>query len=93
MVRKGFSDCINYLDDFCVLARTEGDCVKVQWALVKILRRLGFYISYKKLGAPTQVIRFLGIDVDSIALELRLTLDKLLKLQNLLQCFLNRRKA
>ena len=48
MVREGFSDCINYLDNFCVLARTEGDSVKAQWALVKILRRLGFYVSYNK---------------------------------------------
>ena len=31
MVREGFSDCINYLDDFCVLARREDDCVKAQW--------------------------------------------------------------
>ena len=93
MVREGYRLCINYLDDFCVVARTESDCLSAQWALVRILRRLGFYVSYKKLVSAGQKIRFLGIEMDSVKMELRLPVDKLMKLQELLKSFLNRRKA
>ncbi len=93
MVREGYKECINYLDDFCVVARTEQGCREAQWALVRILRRLGFYVSYKKLICPGQVIRFLGIDIDTVDMELRLPADKLLKLMELLKFYINKRKA
>ena len=30
MVREGYTECINYLDDFCMVARTEQGCQEVQ---------------------------------------------------------------
>ena len=71
MVRKGHAECINYLDDFCLIARTLGECRAGQLKLVAILRRLGFYISFKKLTHPSQIVRFLGIDIDSVRMEFR----------------------
>ena len=50
--------------------------------LVGLLRRLGFYASFKKLTAPAQVSRFLGIDIYTVEIELRLPKDKLQKLQD-----------
>ena len=35
MVREGYPDCINYVDDFCVVARDEKICSRAQWELVK----------------------------------------------------------
>ena len=61
--------------------------------LVRILRRLGFYVSYKKLICPGQVIRFLGIHIDTVKMELRLPADKLFKLLELLKFYINKRKA
>ena len=53
MVMEGFSDCINYLDDFCVLARTEEECVKAQWALVpgKDTEKTGVLHQLQQTGA------------------------------------------
>ena len=93
MVRQGVTDCVNYLDDFCVVGRGERDCTVAQHTLVAILRRLGFYISFRKLTAPAQVTRFLGIDIDSVRMELRLLGDKLEKLITQLNHFVRRRKA
>ena len=42
MVREGYIECINYLDDFCVVASMEEGYRDVQWVLVRILDRLGF---------------------------------------------------
>ena len=93
MVREGYSDCINYLDDFCIVARTKREGEAAQRALVGILRRLGFYVSFKKVTPPAQVVRFLGIDIDSVRIELRLPVDKLEKLRTKLKSFLRRRKG
>ena len=93
MVREGYQDCINYLDDFCVVSRLCQEGVEAQSALVGIIRRLGFYISFRKVTPPTEVVRFLGIEIDSARMELRLPEDKLEKLQVILRSFLRRRKA
>ena len=93
LVREGFEECVNYLDDFCLVGRDEASCGEAQWSLVEILRRLGFYVSYKKLTPPHSVSKFLGIEIDSLNLELRLPNDKLDKLHSQLKSFMSRRKA
>ena len=79
-------------DGACVNDYMES-CQDAQWALVRILHRLGFYVSYKKLVCLGQVIHFLGIDVNTVQSELRLPADKLIKLLDLLRWFINKRKA
>lgn len=91
--RDGVSRVINYLDDFCIIGRTEDETTCCQQRLLAILRRLGFFISFKKLISPSKKIRFLGIDVNSETLELTLPDDKLLKLRQTLNLFLGRKKA
>ena len=93
LIREGFLECINYLDDFCIIERTQERCSEGQWTLVQILRRLGFYINYKKLLQPATKVRFLGIDVDTVEMQLTLPMDKLEKLKVQLRQFLGRRKA
>lgn len=93
LVREGYTECINYLDDYCVTARSRLACIKTQSVLVSILRRLGFYISYKKLVYPEQTMRFLGIDIDSVEMQLRLPADKIEKLKDILKTFLRKKKA
>ena len=93
LVREGFDQCVNYLDDFCLVGRTRIECSRAQSTLVLILRRLGFFVNFKKLTPPCEVTRFLGIDIDSVAMELRLPMDKLQKLKNQLRYFLSKKKA
>ena len=93
MVREGYDECVNYLDDFCVIGRDVTGCATAQQILLCLLRRLGFYVSFKKLTPPSQITRFLGIDIDSICMELRLPTDKLEKLVTQLRLYIRRRKA
>ena len=93
LCREGFTQCINYLDDFCMVDREVAACEASQRELIAILRRLGFSISFKKLTPACRITRFLGIEIDSGRMELRLPQDKLEKLQGILHSFIKRRKA
>ena len=93
MVREGYTGIINYLDDFAIVAHTYDKCAEAQLALLKILRRIGFYISYKKLISPKQISRFLGIEIDTIEMKLRLPKDKMVKLHSTIQEFVGQEKA
>ncbi len=91
--REGINRVINYLDDFCIVSGDEDTARTQQIRLVRILRRLGFFISFKKLQSPAKKLRFLGIYIDSITLELSLPEDKLMKLREILRGFNNKVKA
>ena len=71
---------VNYLDDFIVIGATLEEATWAQKVVIKILRYLGFYISWGKVTLPSQVCRYLGLDIDSIKIEIRLPKDKLKKL-------------
>ena len=92
-VREGCCCIINYLDDFAIVNRDFGKTEHDQMCLIGILRRLGFSISFRKVTPPAQVTCFLGIDMDTIQIELRLPDYKVLKLLAVLEEFSNRKKA
>ena len=85
--------CVNYLDDFLVMGATFDACREAQLFLHSVLRSLGFYISYNKVRSPSRVQRYLGVELDSIEMELRLPEDKLSKLTVELEFFAGRRRA
>ena len=60
---------------------------------MRVLRRIGFYISFKKVSEVATTVRFLGIDINSITLELTLPRDKLDKTLDILYRLQGRRKA
>ena len=92
MRSMGFN-CLSYLDDFFLVEDTKQDCTTAMNALIAILRRLGFHIAYKKLSPPSQSCRFLGIELDSVALEARLPEDKIIKLHKELKFFSGKKRA
>ena len=77
MERRGFNIVIVYLDDFLITAETKEVCALTLNCLVHLLRRLGFAIHWGKVIDPTNKIIFLGIELDSIAMSLRLPEEKL----------------
>ena len=81
---------VNYLDDFIVIGATLEEATWAQKVVIKILRYLGFYISWGKVTPPSQVCRYLGLDIDSIKMEIRLPKDKLEKLINLLKKYVGK---
>ena len=89
---KGFT-CYNYLDDFIIIADSYNSALDAQHFLISTLRRLGFYISWKKLSSPNAYCRFLGINIDAINQKLLLPQEKLSKLHAELAFWQNRRTA
>ena len=85
--------CVNYLDDFIVMGDDLQSCKEAQLFLHSTLRSLGFYISYKKVRPPSRVQVYLGVEIDSVNMQLRLPQDKLDKLQVELDFFYGRRRA
>ena len=84
---------MNYLDDFCVIRGSFDQGCSDQGKLISILRHIGFRISLPKLSSPCTVVRFLGINIDSVRLEMSLDGDKLARLLATLTEVAGRRKV
>ena len=93
MLRKGFRGVVAYIDDFFIAAATYEECRKWVDILIKLLRKLGFLISWKKVVGPSVLITFLGVEIDTTSSTLFLGKDKLQQLQQQLQHFGARKRA
>ena len=83
---------VNYLDDFLVVSRTYRQAVRDQSIVVGLLRYLGFHVSFEKVLSPSTCTTYLGIEIDSVEMELRLPASKLFKLKELLKVTLLKTK-
>ncbi|CAC5422338.1 unnamed protein product [Mytilus coruscus] len=92
MSRRGFT-IVAYLDDFFLCEQSEFRCRQALNSLIFLLRELGFMINWQKVVDPTTKLTFLGVEIDSIAMELRLPGDKLSLLKQELTDFGNRKRA
>ena len=92
MDRKGFDLTIVYLDDFLIISKSKYVCAEALKTLILLLRKLGFMIHWGKVVDPTTRITFLGIELDSIDMTLRLPEEKLLALKEELQGSLSRNR-
>ena len=63
---------VNYLDDFIAISCDLYSCTLAQSELTKLLRFLGFYVAFDKLVSPSTCVTYLGIEIDSLTMELRL---------------------
>ena len=82
-----------YLDDFLIVAPTFEECQYWFEILMDLLLRLGFEINPEKVVHPCQQLTFLGIQIDTVVLELFLPLEKLTETKLLVSEFLGRRRA
>lgn len=76
MKNKGY-DVVAFLDDFLLICETQTECLAAMQTLLKLLRELGFAINYSKLVTPTQRLTFLGVELDTVQMNLKLPKDKL----------------
>ena len=84
--QRGASYVAHYLDDFITVGTPNTDqCYGNQQIIIETCRELGIPLAPHKTVGPTTCLVFLGIEIDTIAMELRLPQDKLRKLQELLQ--------
>ena len=92
MSRKGFN-IVAYLDDFFICEATKDLCSKGLRSLVQLLRKLGFLINWNKVVDPTNSLTFLGVQICSREMCLRLPSDKLHALRAELDSFGARKRA
>ena len=93
LAQEGNPRCVNYLDDFCLVSDTVEQGRMDQRHLVRILRHLRFDISFKKLTDPSTTTRFLGIDIDTLEMCLRLPVDKMSRLKSAVSAYSSRSSA
>ena len=83
---QGVQHIFHYLDDFIVVgAPATEQCAEALSILDRECRRLGVPIADHKRVGPTTCLVYLGIEVDTVALQLRLPEDKLLRLKTQLK--------
>ncbi len=91
---EGVRFAIHYLDDFLVMGASGApECGTALEKLGELLRRLGLPIAEEKREGPTTVLEFLGFEVDSGAMTVRLPERKVEELANLLAQWNGKRGA
>ena len=76
---------VRYLDDFLFIARTREECQRMLDDAIATLARYGLVVNQAKTAGPSQVITFLGIELDSINMTMQCTRERLQELIALLQ--------
>ena len=87
MRRRGYANVYGYLDDFLVMEETEERCQEALAQLLSLLRKLGFFVAWNKVFTPCQTVVYLGIELDSVAMEIRLPDRKVRKVSALVEEF------
>lgn len=94
LIQAGIPVVRHYLDDFIIVAPPGSPlCQECFDILHRICEVLGIPLSIRKEEGPTTCLTFLGIEVDTLAGELRLPAEKLQRLQALLQEWGDRRSC
>ena len=75
--KLGVTNVVKVLDDFFFVGRTKQQCQDALDKFVYISQQLGIPIATHKTVGPTQVITFLGIELDTTHMIARLPIDKL----------------
>ena len=91
--RHGLAAMVVYLDDFFIKADTLDACVSALNMLIALLWKLGFNINWNKVVDPTTKLTFLGIEIDSVEMCLRLPEEKLIQIRQELAIFQHRKRA
>lgn len=90
---RGYHKVYCYLDDFILVADSLEKCQKAQLVLIKLMGELGLYTNWKKCSSPSTTCKYLGVEIDSDTMKLRLPIEKLEKLHHELKLFESRRRA
>ena len=80
----GVATVFHYLDDFLIIGAPHSDkCAQALSLLIYTFRELGLPIALDKLEGPIAALPFLGLELDSKLLEVRLPADKLAEIHSL----------
>ena len=92
--QQGVRFVIHYLDDFLLIGMPGSEeCADSLGILLRTFKRLGLPIAINKLEGPWTCLSFLGFEIDSLSMEIRLPYSKVTELQELLDQWLGRRSC
>ena len=91
LIQKGVKIVLHYLDDFILVSGSLVEASYQKNILISTCRALGVPLEPSKLEGPTTCLQFLGIEFDTVALQLRLPPVKLTRLRAELQSALSKR--
>ena len=84
---------VHYLDDFVTCGKANTDkCAANMAKIIKVFEDLGVLLAMDKLIGPVAIITYLGIEIDSINIVIRLPTDKFSELLSLLSEWYDRKK-
>jgi hypothetical protein len=66
----GVKTVINYMDDFFIVGQTYAECLSNLKVLISILTRHGWTIAEDKTTMPSQLMTFIGVQLDSRSVTL-----------------------
>ena len=92
--QQGVDPVFHYLDDFLLMGLPgSGQCTAHLSVVLAVFAQLGIPIAQEKVEGPLSTITFLGIEVDMVAMQLRLPATKLAELQDLVRAWLQRKSC
>ena len=91
--KYGIQYILHLLDDFLTLDPPGTEATKTMALLTLILNKLGLEYSIPKTIGPTTCLEYLGITLDTLAMECRLPEDKLQRLSCLVEEFLGKSRC
>ena len=82
MLNNGVSWAIHYLDDFFTSGTpASAECLRNMHIMQELCRQAGLPLEPAKTVGPTTTLTFLGIEIDSVLLQIRLPQAKLVELK------------
>ena len=76
--QRGVSVCLHYLDDFLTMGPPASPtCQSNLDILMQTCKELGVPLATEKLEGPSTTLTFLGVEIDTAKMEIRLPDDKL----------------
>ena len=88
---KGVTHSLHYLDDYIIVSNSIDKALTQRDIFTSTFESLGVPLGYSKLEGPNSSLTFLGIEVDTESLQLRLPSDKLSRLKSELSRCCHRR--
>ena len=90
--QEGVDWVYHYLDDFLVVGAPNSDqCMRQLQTLLSVFDNLNIPVAMEKLEGPARILTFLGIELDTQALTLRLPAGKLTELKCLIISWTHRK--
>ena len=79
------TESIHYLDDYLFVgAPASGECARALQSALRLCDQLGVPVAADKLSGPSTKLTFLGIELDTVRMELRLPSEKLERLKGVI---------